>query len=90
MSPRSIETDARIAAIASRLTPRERDMVSGIAAGKTHKQIAADLSIARGTVVVTCTRLNAKLGSVGAAAPAHIRPSAWVAMHAHILLDPRL
>lgn len=53
---------ARAAERAASLSPRERQVLEGIVAGKANKAIAADLDISVRTVEVHRTRLMARLG----------------------------
>jgi DNA-binding CsgD family transcriptional regulator len=47
-----------------RLSPRQRQIVKLAAAGKTNKEIAAILSISKGTVKNHMTRIFDRLGAV--------------------------
>lgn len=52
----------------ARLTPREREVVSLVAAGHTNKQIAATLGIAQRTVETHRENITRKLGTTSLAA----------------------
>jgi FixJ family two-component response regulator len=53
-----LEIDARLA----RLTPREREVMGHVVAGRLNKQIAADLGTVEKTIKVHRSRMMAKLG----------------------------
>jgi len=62
------------------LTPRERDVLRGIAEGKTNAQIGNDLGVTYETVKMYVNRLRTKLG---------VRTKIGIAAHAirHNLVD---
>ena len=47
----------------TRLTPREREVLDGVLAGRLNKQIAGDLGTAEKTVKVHRGRMMKKMGS---------------------------
>jgi DNA-binding NarL/FixJ family response regulator len=53
---------ARSRAILERLTPREREIVEGLARGRTNAEIAADLHLSTATIKAHISRLLDKLG----------------------------
>jgi DNA-binding NarL/FixJ family response regulator len=59
------------------LTPRERDVARLIARGLTNKQIAHELVISRGTVMVHIKHILARLGMAS-----RTQVAAWYAQHA--------
>lgn len=61
-----------IAALAHRLTPRERTLLRLVAHGKTNKAIARELNITPGTVGVGVSRLLGKLDARDRANAVHI------------------
>ena len=58
-----MEIENRLAA----LSPRERDVLGGLVAGRANKQIAFDLGISPRTVEVHRARIMEKLGAKNAA-----------------------
>ncbi len=55
------EAEASVAARVARLTPREREVMEGVLAGKYNKQIADELDIAMRTVEVHRSRIFEKM-----------------------------
>ena len=61
------EESARVRARLARLSPRERDVLAGVVAGRLNKQIAGDLGIAEKTVKVHRGRVMEKMGAASVA-----------------------